>query len=279
MGYVNKLAAHPQGLNEQQVKAMVAELDRLLKIYPDVKIKEIIDLHTLRRENYSREGYIEIFKNLGFDDEKIDKVLSDMKIREYEVDDPEFHKKDYEGKYEASDGNILINHVRVKSSSLLSECIEKRKELRQRLEKRRAMGIDVGKIGDRIWNECRCVEGLVRHEFGHALQCQYDIDENEEMIKLYEVLDKDSVSEELGDYANKNIGEFIAVAFEESFLDDCSDIAKQVRKLIDKCVKNGKAMSEVEKKIAKVEKAKEEFLGDKGTATSKKGSKQRSNKG
>jgi len=251
MEYVSKFIPSENGLSEQQINVILNELDKLIEMYPKVEIKTIGDLYSSEKIVYDnrydlvsmlvmRDGYSE-------EDAKkfIDKTFKEPKIEEVGA------THDEEGKYLSNDRDIKINHHKVKGLLFEDECIVKRKKLRERIELRKSLGIDVGGTGDRIWNECRCVEGLIRHEVAHAIAYQYAIDVEQEMLDLFNSLAEEQIINDLAEYAlkdsNEDIHEFIAVGFEESFFDDCSELAKQIRKIIDKCVAEKNPMSGIER--------------------------------
>lgn len=58
-------------------------------------------------------------------------------------------------------------------------------------------------------------EFIIIHEFGHAIDNLLNLRENEEIKKIYNELDKETIAKELSLYATTDIKEFIAEAFGE----------------------------------------------------------------
>lgn len=143
-----------------------------------------------------------------------------------------------EGMYYSDTKTIKVNRNKCRSLLNEKEYIETRRRLRGRIDKRRKIGLKAQGYtswNDYMWSELRGLKSLIRHEFGHAIFDQMRLSSCADIIMLYHtLLTEDEIQEELGDYATKNMDEFVAVAFEESFYSDCSNLAKRVRKIIDK---------------------------------------------
>ncbi|KEH95735.1 hypothetical protein Z962_07875 [Clostridium botulinum C/D str. BKT12695] len=78
---------------------------------------------------------------------------------------------------------------------------------------------------------------IMIHEFAHALASQFGIDENEEIKEIYDTLGCQEINEQVTEYANKDVEEFIAECFMNSFTHNkriykCN-IVEKVREIID----------------------------------------------
>lgn len=84
------------------------------------------------------------------------------------------------------------------------------------------------------------------HEFGHAVAYQYDLNDDIEINTIFNSLGKDLVTTYVTEYANTNVKEFIAEIFMLFYLGTRNEIINVVMKIIDKQIKNRKAMTETE---------------------------------
>ena len=199
MKYINNLKVSENGLSKKQVSSLTKELDKLLEMYPDIIISEI--------RSYETEPTSEELKR--------NRIIA--------------------GTYTSGDEVIGINSLYfTKYPYPLSktEHLKKRKELRKVLQKRIDLGIDV-LVGEMLNERYKCLEHTLRHEFAHTLDYTYNLENNKDIKKIYGSLTKKDILREVSEYATKDICEFICECFAESFLSDCSDIAKKVRKIID----------------------------------------------
>lgn len=189
------LTSKQDGILKSQIDMIVKEIERLQKVYKDVEILELA----------------------GFDD----------------------YDEQAEGRYCGETEAIEINRIKCRELLSEKEYIETRKELREKIEKRKNMGLEYQSElytswNDYMWNKVRGLKSLVRHEFGHAIYDQLNLSCSGELMIIHACYTESEINRELGEYATQDIDEFVAVAFEESFYEDCSDLAKKVRKLIDR---------------------------------------------
>lgn len=91
--------------------------------------------------------------------------------------------------------------------------------------------------------------GNTYHEFGHAVAYQYDLNNNFDIGIIYSSLDKDSITKRVSEYAAENIKEFIAEIFMNYHLQNYNCLINGVMEIIDKEVKNGKAMAQTDRFI------------------------------
>lgn len=141
---------------------------------------------------------------------------------------------DKEAIYYFEEKKIELNTDYVNDLLLEDDVIEERKKYKIRIDRRRKMGIIID--NDMVWENVRSLLSTVRHEFFHAIEYRYKLDKDRELLRMYNSLTEEEITTELCSYANTDVSEFLAVAYEESYYDDATDLAKLIRRKIDERV-------------------------------------------
>lgn len=235
-----------KALSQAKVDIFLSTLNALHERYPDVIIKEVGDFYTqdlirhtgaiFSLQNYwGEEKTKEFINKFGF--------LQNPPTLEYDIEKREYENNIIGGTYDPLKRSIFINHASVRKYNSLTEYMLFRKYMLK----------DNGNFAQFDVLGGTTIENLVIHEFGHAIDFQYDMHNNSEMIELYEsAISKGAIEIELSIYAKTDIHEFIAEGFVESKLFDARLLGKKVGELIDRLVIQGKAMSFEERLIHKL---------------------------
>lgn len=124
---------------------------------------------------------------------------------------------------------ITLNPYSVRVSESITEDIERRKRFDERNAQRLADGRALrtrGNVGDSI-------ESTFIHEYGHAIDAEYNVSSHPDFIDFYENLTSDEI-ESVSGYAATNKDEFIAEAFCESFMGNTQgDVSKRFMKVLE----------------------------------------------
>lgn len=217
------------------------ELDRLMQMYPSVEILEIGDFYSRDLEEYNK-AYAAVVNDVGIDE--AEKMLKNMNIEPVTIEKNSkglYIEQKSKGVYDHENKSIYINHSLGQDKFPMDELIEMRKRTREKAERRKKLGLDKYIMNFVDYNS-KTLECVLRHEVGHAIDYTYNLDTNIEMILLYNSLPEEQIKRDLSEYAATSIKEFIAVGFEESFFYDCSALAKKVRSIIDKVVKDAEGL-------------------------------------
>lgn len=178
---------------------MTNVLDMLLNKYNNVKIKEIGDMlyYDLEEEKEFKEGITMLSKE-QLEKDDIKKAIEDIKDVTVESN---------------SQGNLYCNMERMATWN----------------------GMFKNKITLNHAYQDRYAEVAI-HEFAHALDEIYKLNENKKIINLYKALDRKTIEKDVSDYANENLKEFIAECFTQYYCYIPSSLINRVMKIIEESV-------------------------------------------
>jgi hypothetical protein len=226
------------GFSKEQIESIIAELDSLNKMYPNVEIKEMGDFYT--RDYMKYMGfYLNSYRELGKQraEEKLLELHLNCPTFDTDIEGKFYNENTASGEYVNSALSIYFNHAMgSKRNKPLSQYLEEREKRNKIIETRRKINPSLLKYIKAVENG-NTIECVVQHEYGHALDYKYNIAYSGEMMVYFASLTKDDISFQLGEYANKDIREFIASAFMESLYEDSSEIGLKVKEIVNKIVK------------------------------------------
>lgn len=202
-----------ESLSIDQINIITRTFKRLHKKYPDVIIKEIGDYYSKDKEKH--EQSIATGNNLLNDKERDEKTKKIVKML---LNDIEKNKVQiFDSKY--INANYSAEYYSFERQIIFNHI-----------------------------NDGRVKENTI-HEFGHAVAYQYNINNNKNIIYIFENTDKKLINKLVSTYATTEVKEFIAEAFMFYYLGRKNIIINRVMAIINDEIKNGKVMSETERLI------------------------------
>lgn len=124
---------------------------------------------------------------------------------------------------------ITLNTRSIAVQGGITEDISKREEFFERQKRRIAEGRKERTLG----NVGRSNESIFTHEYGHAVDAQYRISEDERWLKFCKSYSREQISRGVSDYAATDEKELLAEIFCESYMGHTQrDISKKGMKVI-----------------------------------------------
>lgn len=139
------------------------------------------------------------------------------------------------GNFNMNTKRMTLNPDGVVSAVSLDKDIEHRRRYLERMEKRKARGAEVYPAGNAVIS----VEGSFIHEYGHALDAEFNIRENPQFREFLSGLTVEDIRLQVSDYATSNNMEFIAECFAQSYLGEYqSEISKGFMKVLEGIIRD-----------------------------------------
>lgn len=142
--------------------------------------------------------------------------------------------------FRGGDFNMLTREMTLNTRSITNGCSTVKEEIAARREfaERQAKRAEEGR---RVRPRGNVGEGHVTsfiHEYGHAVDAQYEVSTNPKFVDFYSKLNEEQITRGLSSYASTNAEEFIAEAFCESFMGDTQgELSKQFMSILEEIIK------------------------------------------
>lgn len=142
--------------------------------------------------------------------------------------------------FRGGDFNMLTREMTLNTRSITNGCSTIKEEIAARREfaERQAKRAEEGR---RVRPRGNVGEGHITsfiHEYGHAVDAQYEVSTNPKFVDFYSKLNEEQITRGLSSYASTNAEEFIAEAFCESFMGDTQgELSKQFMSILEEIIK------------------------------------------